>query len=247
MKKIFLASMITTSFLFTACGSKSGFSSNDSDSAAPVQSGGTDNNNNNGNTDAPDWSKVDMDGYPTSMDFGGQLVIQIDKPNQALILILPIPAFAFLPFVSKVTIPELPGAFFTSYKNSKGDKQLAISVPLQTVLKGAKFLPNQNLPNGDSLPFVPAGELPGFAIQFPQNPDYRIHLYIGVNVVAAFVELPKIDLPISTVSRVKNKSKTQYIGAIGYIAPKGSYDGGLYLAAQIPDKMAVVIDDLIRW
>lgn len=249
MKKILLATIITTSWLFTGCGSKSGFSSADNASIVP-DGGGTDNNNGNNNgpgTEQPDWNKVDLDGYPTSLDFEGQLVIKVDKDNQALILILPIPAFAFMPFTSKLNIPEIPGAFITSYTNSKGDKQLAVSLPLQTVLKGAKFLPNQKLPNGDNLPFVPAGELPGFAIQFPQNPDYRVHLYVGVNVAAAFVELPGIDLPISALSRVKNGAKTKDVGAIGYIAPKGNFDGGLYLAAQIPDKMAAVIDDLIRW
>ncbi len=209
--------------------------------------GDTNNPTGGGGADQPTWDKVDLDGYPTSMDFAGQLVIQVDKKNQALLLILPIPSFVFLPFISKLEIPEIDGAFFTSYKNSKGDKQLAISLPLKTVLKGAEFLPNQRLPSGDALPYVPAGELPGFAIAFPQNPDYRVYLYIGVNIAAAFVELPDISVPISGVFPVKNSSKTKEIGAIGYLAPKVNYNGGLFLAAQIPDRMAVVIDDLIRW
>lgn len=188
-----------------------------------------------------------MNGYPTSSDFAGQLVIQIDKKNQALLLILPIPSFVFLPFISKLEVPEVPGAYFTSYKNSKGDKQLAVSIPLQTVLRGSSFLPNQRLPSGEALPYVPAGELPGVAIAFPQNPNYRVYLYIGTNIAAAFIELPDISVPISGVFPVKNANRTKEIGAIGYIAPRLNFNGGLFLAAQIPDRMAVIIDDLIRW
>ncbi len=244
MKKSKLLLCIATSLMISSCGPKSGFNSGDSSSTT---TDGTNNGSSNPGNQSPSWDQVDMDGYPTSMDFAGQLVIQVDKKNQALLLILPIPSFVFLPFVSKLEIPEVEGAFFTSYKNSKGDKQLAISIPLKTVIKGAAFLPNQRLPNGDALPYVPAGELPGFAIAFPQNPNYRVYLYIGVNIAAAFVELPDISVPISGVFPVKNSSKTKEVGAIGYIAPKVNYNGGLFLAAQIPDRMAVIIDDLIRW
>jgi hypothetical protein len=181
------------------------------------------------------------------MDSKDQLVIQIDKANQAILLLLPVPSFAFLPLFPQSAIPNLPGAYFTSYQTASGASQLAISIPLKYILKGAQFGPDQKLPSGDPLPYIPAGELPGFAIQFPQHPDYQVHLYIGVNVAAAFVELPDFGLPIGGIVKVKNKSKTKEVGAIGYVLPKGNYAGGLYLAAQIPNDMAIMIDNLIRW
>ena len=108
-------------------------------------------------------------------------------------------------------------------------------------------MPNQKLPSGDDLPYVPAGELPGFAVQFPQMPDYRIHLYIGVNVAAVFAELPNVGLPIGFLFPVKNLAKTKVIGAIGYVMPKATFAGGMYLATQLPADLARLIDDLIRW
>ncbi len=248
MKKLITILMIASMSL-VGCSGKSGFQSLDNaltGSSGNNSQGNGDNSGSGGNTDAS-WEKVDMDGYSQGLDSKGKMVVQIDKANQALILILPLPAFALLTFASRVDIPELEGAYFMSYKNSDGSTQVAISVPLKYVLKGAEFLPTQTLPNGDALPYIPAGELPGFAIQFPQQPKYQVYLYIGVNVAAAFVELPDLGIPVGGTVKVKNKAKTKEVGAIGYVPAKGNHDGGLYLAAQIPNDMAIVIDELIRW
>lgn len=245
---LMIASLMTSSFGLVGCSGKTGFQSLDSTLNGSTGNGSQGNGDTGGNTDnQASWDKVDIDGYSQSMESKGQLVIQLDKVNQAVILILPIPAFAFLPFFPKADIPELEGAYFTSYQTADGSNQLAISVPLKHVIKGAEFLPDEKLPNGDPLPYVPAGELPGVAIQLPQHSKYQVHLYIGVDVAAAFVELPDFGLPVGGIVKVKNKNKTKEVGAIGYILPKGNYDGGLFLAAKIPKDMSIMIDQLIRW
>jgi len=247
MKKLITILMIASMSL-VGCSGKTGFQSIDSalKGSSDDDNGGQGGGDSGGTTDA-DWSKVDVDGYSQGLDSKGKLVVQIDKPNQALILILPMPSFLFLPFTNKVEIPDLEGAYFTSYETASGDRQLAVSVPLKHVIKGAEFGESQRLPNGDALPYIPAGELPGFSIQFPQQPKYQVHVFVGVNVVAAFVELPDLGIPISGTAKVKNKDKTKEVGAIGYIAPKGNFDGGVYLATQLPKDMAIMIDELIRW
>jgi hypothetical protein len=249
MKKLIYILMIASVGL-TGCNGKSGFQSLDGALTGSQDSnsqGGGDTGGNGGGTTA-DWNKVEMDGYSQGLDSKGKLVIQIDKANQALILILPLPSFLFLPFTSaNVDIPDLEGAYFTSYQTASGDRQLAVSVPLKHVIKGAEFGDSQRLPNGDALPFIPAGELPGFSINFPQQPKYQVHVYVGVNVVAAFVELPDLGLPIGGTAKVKNKDKTKEVGAIGYIPVKGNFNGGLYLTAQLPNDLAITIDELIRW
>ncbi len=249
MKKLIYILMIASMSL-VGCSGKTGFQSIDGalgSSDNNSQGGGGDGGGSGTNTNA-DWSKVEMDGYSQGLDSKGKLVIQIDKVNQALILILPLPSFLFLPFTSaNVDIPDLDGAYFTSYETASGDRQLAVSVPLKHVIKGAEFGDSQRLPNGEALPFIPAGELPGFSINFPQQPKYQVHVYVGVNVVAAFVELPDLGLPIGGTAKVKNKDKTKEVGAIGYIPAQGNFNGGLYLAAQLPSELAITIDELIRW
>ncbi len=215
---------------------------------ASVSNGGS--NQSNGSTDggsntAPSWEKVEADGFASGGANSGQLVVYIDKTKQSLLLVLPIPVL--VPMLTQVEIPDAPGAYLTTYTNANGSISMAINVPLKYIIKGASFTAGQRLPNGDPLPFVPAGELPGFGIQFPQMPDYRINLYIGVNVAAAFVELPDFGLPIGGIFPVKNKNKTKVVGAIGYILPKATYAGGMYLATQLPDETARMIDELIRW
>lgn len=192
------------------------------------------------------WDKVEFNGYQAGGTNNNALVIQIDKVHQSLLFVLPIPMI--IPIISQIEIPDLPGAYITSYSrpNGGGDS-LAVSIPLRYVIKDGIFMPNQKLPNGDDLPYVPAGELPGFAIQFPQMPEYQIHLYIGVNVAAVFAELPDVGFPLGFLLSVKNQAKTKVVGAIGYVTPKFTYPGGIYLAAQLPADLARVIDDLIRW
>ncbi len=192
------------------------------------------------------WEKVEFNGYQAGGATNNSLVIYIDKAHQSLLFVLPIPMI--IPIVAPIEIPDLPGAYLTTYTDANtGNQSMAVSIPLGYIVKGGVFMPNQKLPSGDPLPFVPAGELPGFAVQFPQMPDYRLHLYIGVNVAAIFAELPDVGLPIGFLYPVKNQAKTKVVGAIGYVMPKNSFAGGMYLAAQLPPELARVIDDLIRW
>ena len=240
MKKII--STLFFASLLMACG-KTGFNPLEA-TALPGTNDGQ-GGGGSGDSPLPSWDKVDMDGFPSSGAHKGKLVVFVDKINQSLLLVLPIPVI--IPNISQITFPNLDGAYLTTYKADDGSESLAINVPLRHVIKGGAFAGNERLPNGDPLPFVPSGELPGFAIDLPQMKNYRVHVYVGTNVAAAFVELPDLHLPIGGTLPVRNSTKTKIIGAIGYVLPKAAYNGGLYLAAQIPDEMAAVIDDLIRW
>lgn len=244
MKTLF-SILILSSLLLTACGK--GFQSPTNTDSGSQGGQGTDDGGGGtgGGGSGVTWEKVDHEGYPSGGTSAGQLVVHIDKENQAIILVLPVPAF--LVSFAQMEIPELEGAYLTSYANPQGGSNLAVSVPLKYLIRGGEFGAPQRLPNGDPLPYVPSGELPGFSIQFPQMKNYRFYLYIGTNVAAAFVELPDFGLPIGGTFPVKNGPKTKIIGAIGYVIPKGVHDGGVYLATQIPNQVAAMIDDLIRW
>jgi hypothetical protein len=199
---------------------------------------------------ADGWEKVDLQGVSSGTVPGqvsnGSLVIYIDKVNQAVTFVLPIPIL--IPIFTDIEIPDLPGAVITTHTSGS----LAVRIPLKYLVKGGVFMPNERLPNGDPLPYVPSGELPGFAIQFPQMPSYRIHLYIGTSVAAVFAELPKFPVPNFFNARhvvvpVKNRANTKVIGAVGYVFKKDEYPGGAYVAGQLPAELAAVIDELIRW
>lgn len=244
--KMLISSLTLVSLSLVGCAK--GFQSLDSTALGTTngsQSTNSDTSNPNPSPASPSWDKVDMDGIASGGAYSGQLVVFIDKQKQSILLVLPIPVL--VPIFGSVEIPEAPGAYLTTYTDAKNNISMAVNVPLKYIIRGGQFTQNQRLPNGDPLPFVPAGELPGFGIQFPQMPAYQVYLYIGVNVAAAFVELPDVGLPIGAIFPVKNKTKTKVVGAIGYVTPKNNFDGGMYLAAQIPDDMARLIDDLIRY
>jgi hypothetical protein len=250
MKKVF-PTLLLASVLLSGCG-KNGFQSlsslplNGTSSQGSQGSGSPGDGSSGSNVDNPaNWEKANVDGYPTGGTYTGRLVMYVDKEKQSLLLVLPIPAL--VPSFANVPVPNLDGAYLTTHTDADGNISLAVNLPLKHVLKGAAFMPNQNLPNGDPLPFVPAGELPGFALEFPNMRNNQIHIYIGVNVAAVFAELPDFGLPVGGIFPVRNTTKTKVIGAIGYVLPKNNYSGGMYLAAQIPAEVARVINDLIRW
>lgn len=245
MKSIIRALTLSTALALTACAPNTGFNT-DSD-------GSNDGQNLPGPTWPGDqepppqagWERVDFKGYASGGTYNQNLVIYIDKANQSLLLVLPIPVI--IPIIAPIPVPDLEGAELTSYTDAQGNTNLAVSIPLRHIVRGGVFMPNERLPNGDPLPYVPSGELPGFAIEFPQMRNYQIHLYVGVSVAAVFAELPDFGLPFGWIFPVKNSAGTKVVGAVGYVAPKGQYDGGMYLAAQLPPELAQIIDELIRW
>lgn len=242
MKKLIITTLAATTVILSGCAK--GFQNVSGSSGGQAAQGDPWTNPNV--PAATGWEKVEFNGYQAGGSSADSLVIYIDRAHQSLLFVLPIPMI--IPIIAPIEIPDLPGAYLTSYTDPNGGgDSVAVSVPLHYIVKGGVFMPNQKLPNGDDLPYVPAGELPGFAIQFPQMPNYRIHLYIGVNVAAVFAELPNVGLPIGFLFPVKNLAKTKVIGAIGYVIPKGTFAGGMYLAAQLPPELARLIDDLIRW
>lgn len=211
-------------------------------------SSSTDSQSSGSSSSSQSWEKVELNGYPSGGSYSKNLVIYIDRANQSLIFVLPVPVI--IPIISEMRIPDLPDAKLMTYTDAGGGSNLAVSIPLRYIVKGAVFRPDQRLPSGDALPYVPAGELPGFAIDFPQMTNYRIHLYVGVNIAAVFAELPDLPSPIGGITAifpVKDAKGLKQIGAVGYVGKKGTYKGGAYLAAQLPAELARVIDDLIRW
>lgn len=245
MNKIIIMALTATTLILVGCAKGfEGLASPSADGQIPVAQG--DPWTNPGVTPAGGWEKVEFNGYQAGGSGGNSLVIYIDKAHQSLLFVLPIPTI--IPIVNPIEIPDLPGAYLTTYTDPNGGgDSVAVSIPLHYIVKGGTFMPNEKLPNGDDLPFVPAGELPGFAIEFPQMQDLRIHLYIGVNVAAVFAELPDFGLPMGFILPVKNQAKTKVVGAIGYVMPKNAFPGGMYLATQLPADLARIIDDLIHW
>lgn len=244
MKKKMMIALTATAALLSGCAK--GFQDNGDTLAKGQAAQEEPSQSPPASTDTGSWDKVEFNGYQAGGTKNNSLVIQIDKAHQSLLFVLPIPMI--IPILSQIEIPNLPGAYLTSYsKPNGGGDVLAVSIPLRYIIKDGVFMPSEKLPSGDNLPYVPAGELPGFAIQFPQMPNYQIHLYIGVNVAAVFAELPNVGLPIGFLFPVKNQTKTKVIGAVGYVMPKGGFPGGVYLAAQLPPELARVIDNLIHW
>lgn len=203
---------------------------------------------------ARSWSEVQSktDGAVDGWTYDGQMVIQVDTANQALVIVLPLPSLFLMP-VTSMSLPQLPGAAIFPLVQPNGKTAMAVRIPLKYLVKGAQLASYNTLPNGDPLPFMPVGENRGFAISFPQNAKYRLHLYISANAAAVFVETPDFKLPEqwlilpSLGFPVKNREKTQVVGYFAVVANRGLYSSGVYVASRLPREAAILIDELLRY
>jgi len=199
------------------------------------------------------WGDVEngMDGSVEGGSYDGKVTVQVDQPNQALTFRLPISTSLMLPLFNETPITSLPGATVSHQMTQEGERAFLVKIPFQYIVKKGNLAPYNLLPNGDPLPFMPSVETQGFAISLPQNPKYRLHLYFAPNAAAVYVELPEVQeipfLPTYMGFPVKNEQKTQMVGWLAFYARTGTKLAGVYVASRIPDKIAILIDELIRY
>jgi len=238
--------MTCTLLSLAACGKNGGFEfsnsvSNGSNNSSSLGDGGAD-----AGVDANDpsaFQKLQYKGLVSGGSDDGTLVVDIDKTNNALLLILPLQVNPYIDSVEG-TVPDLPDVKFMTYKDDKGASFFAVSVPLRYVRKGASFLNPARLPNGDPLPQVASGELPSVAIAIPGKNNVKFNLYVGVNVVGVFVSSP-YDPFLALHFPVRRGVDT--IGYIHTVPAKGAFHGGFFLNTQMPDSIAAIIDDHFRF
>lgn len=217
----------------------------------------TGGNGNDGQSTPPTktWSQVSqaVNGTVDGSMLSGQLLIQVDSVNQALIFYLPIPISPdFMLPITSIDIPQLPGTTVYAVVQPDGSTQIAVKVPLKYIVQGSQLTSYNTLPNGDPLPFMPAGENHGFALQLPQMPNMRLNFYFTANAAAVFIELPTIVLQDPWTSLklgfpIRNADKTEVVGYFAFVPNKANFATGVYIAGRLPTEIAVAIDNLLRY
>ncbi|MDZ4661159.1 MAG: hypothetical protein SGJ18_06015 [Pseudomonadota bacterium] len=206
------------------------------------------NDQNGGITDPPadPWQKVekDMTGYLKMGDKQVKL-IGVDKVNKTLTLRVPITGADFPEII--VEIPQLAGARVLTGNDVDGKGFINLEIPLELLLKYVDIGNPKRLPNGDPLPAVPGGELPGVAVNFPVE-NVRIHIYLGVEVLGIYVEVPfdphvKLTLPLKTQKADGTQERT--VGYLSSVPKKNQFAGGFFLSLVIPEAIARQLDELL--
>ena len=197
-------------------------------------------------------SQINMKGAAGPGLFSNMTFIQIDAVAQTLDLELPMGSNP-LGLNLSYPIPQLPGATAGMLQDSSGNWFLGVKIPLSAIAHGISTGSPTALPDGKPLPGVPSGELPSLELNIAGQ--VPIHLYIGVNVAAAFIELPQTDkymaylnlIPFQLSFDIKNSAQA-VIGVVAPIAPVTTggtaYSGGVYVATKLPAAVSRIIDSL---
>lgn len=209
-------------------------------------SSGSGNNNNGGQSTTADWQNLKMDGAVAEGKYAGRKLITLDKANKMLVVHLPTLA---LPVIigggvgKTITTPQLPGASLALQLAADGNLDLVLNIPLEHVMHGASFMDPQKLPNGDALPAIPDGELPGLALDLNSNKSVKGYIYLapatfGALVTSQFDPTISMQLPIY-------QNNGAVLGYLTTVPAKNGFDGGIFMSVKVPADIARIIDDVI--
>ena len=188
------------------------------------------------------YDKLDMEGYVSGGDYDGNFSVNLDKPNNALIINLPIPSGSFNSW-SSVSIPNLPGALIKTYYDSNNRPQVAASIPLSYVLHGVSTLPSASLPNGNALPSMPVSQASTLAFSLSNGADNTVHLYLTPNAVGIYLENSYIPQYMGVTTSIRNKVQTKILGYFTIVSKTDNYSGGLFAAFPLSNDVVQAIAD----
>jgi hypothetical protein len=205
----------------------------------PTENPGTDY------TKQPVPASVDVTSFISQGSYDKVQVVELDPLRKDLILRLPLGLNQFIVLASG-ELPNLPGITFATEILPSGQARLSIRIPLKYVLRGVKNLESKKLPNGDPLPGVSSGELPGLALALDSSRKVQMSLYLGADFVGIFVESP-FDPVVGLAFPIKNAKGNKYVGLFSMIPAKHEPDfqGGFFISYQLPPEISAVLDKYV--
>ncbi len=224
-----------------ACGPQSGFTT-----TAALAPGSSKNGNNN----IPAPPTFDVQALNGSVEGGPanqQTAIYYDISEHAILVRVPMPGMTGS---VDVPIPNVPGSRVYIDNTNPALPVLVVSVPGIYVLGHLGFTPDQVgldpsiLPNGQPLPFTPGGEPPRISFLVP-NISQVVRIYLGVNVIGVFAEIP-LDPTVEITFPIRNKAKTETIGYFSTVRRRTPFNGGFFVSLNMPTRIAGLLDDYLR-
>jgi hypothetical protein len=230
---------LSLSFL-TACGPRSGFN-------VAQQLAGNSANDKTGDTETSTFSANDLSGTANGGPANNMSIIVYDVSEKAIQI--RIPMAGVIGSVDTV-IPNVPGSRVFFDNTNPFLPILVVSVPGMYVLgklgfdEGDVGLDPTLLPNGQPIPFTPGGEPPRISFLIP-NISRTVQVYLGINVVAVYVDLP-VDPMADLTFPIRNKSKSETIGYFATVRRRAPANGGFFVSLIMPPVIAGALDDHLR-
>lgn len=192
-----------------------------------------------------EWQNLKMDGAVKEGKYEDRKLITLDKENKLLILRLPTLALPVLVgggLNQALSFPQVPGTTISLEVAADGNLDLVVKLPLEHLMHGATFM-DAKLPNGDDLPAVPDGELPGLAVDLNVQKTVKGYLYFGKAVFGALVT-SQFD-PVVSMQLPIYQNNGAVIGYLTTVPAKNNFDGGIFMSVRIPADIARIIDDIL--
>jgi hypothetical protein len=203
------------------------------------------NSGDNSKLSSPEFQNLKVSGAVKEGKYEDRKLVYLDTANQMLVVQLPTLALPAMVgnLGQTISVPQLPGTSLNLEVSSDGNLTLVARIPLAQVMQGASFIPAQRLPNGDPLPAIPDGELPGLAVDLNSQGSVKGYLYLGKGTVGAFVTTPFNPTVAMQLPIYQGNGST--LGYLTTVPDKNSSPGGIFMSVKLPADVARIIDDAL--
>jgi hypothetical protein len=201
--------------------------------------------NNNGYS-SPEFDNLKLDGAVKEGKYEDQKLVSVDKEKKELVVQLPTLALPVMVgnLGQAIPVPKLSGTTMNLEVAADGNLTLVLRIPLSLVMRGASFLGNsERLPNGDVLPAIPDGELPGVAVDLNSQGSVKGYLYLGKATIGAFVTTPFNPMVSMQLPIYQNNGAV--LGYLTTVPDKNTSPGGIFMSVKLPADIARIIDDVL--
>ena len=205
-------------------------------------SGGNNGGQGGGVIETPE--ELDVIGKINDGAYAGLEVLRIDPVAQEMIMSIPMPIPFGKPVRKELNGNDLNGGYWELKQYEMNKWVVEIHIPLGHLVQG-KFseVPSAKLPNGQNLPGIASGELPGFAVKWQDDDEEKeIFIYLGGGTAAVFVPTYNFDPFFAINIPIKDKEQKR-VGWFSTVPETDAYYGGIYMAILLPKNTAKWIDE----
>lgn len=239
--------ILLLSGLIASCGNKGGKTEDTPSNQRPGPDNSGDGGGGNGSTPV-DRSTLDIpedlgvEAFVSRGTYSKLKAIDLDRKKKELLVNLPLGMNPYVP-VTSGSFKDKPDITYSTVIGEDKRAYLQLRIPLKYIIKGVESRDPRTLPNGDPLPGV-TGELAHLAWSLDKDETLSIHMYLGSDQFAVYVETP-FDPYFDFSTMLTNATKTETLGMFSMMRAKNGFRGGFYLALVLTPSLAEALDPYI--
>lgn len=181
--------------------------------------------------------KVLFSGQISGGPFDKMSSVGLDKPNQALNLMIPL---SINPYITNISLGlnDIHNGTIRLNVDNTGETTLVLSIPLAAVIRGLDGAElTKTLPTGAPLPNLNNTALSHVSQILISGHSVKLDVYLGSAKIYAFLSSPYDPFFLMTYP-IKNQDFSQTYGVFQTVPSQNGVNGGFLMGITLPDELA---------